>query len=152
MTEETRSHTLRIRVSADAEKAFDALITPSAICVWWGARTAIVLPEKGGFWNAAWGDPDDPDYITFHQITDFEHPRYIELDETRYVTKFEPPPFELKMKTRFEVEPDGENGAFITVTQHGFPANPIADEFYAACEKGWHDTFEGLKTFIESGN
>jgi hypothetical protein len=26
----------------------------------------------------------------------------------------------------------------------------IADEFYSAFEKGWRDTFEGVRKFIES--
>lgn len=150
MSENTRSHIHEIELPADAETVFKALITPSAICSWWGASTAIVLPEKGGFWNAAWGDLDDPDYITFHRITDYEFPSRIELDETRYVTKFEPPPFELNMKTLFEVEPTGIGVSKVRVTQRGFPADPVADEFYAACEKGWHDTFEGLKAYIIS--
>lgn len=151
MGDDTRSHVYEMELPADAETVFRALITPSAICEWWGATTAIVLPEEGGFWNAVWGDTDDPDYITFHRITKYDYPRSIELDETRYVTKFEPPPFELKVTSRFEVEPKSENTSKVRVIQDGFPVDPVADEFYAACEKGWKDTFEGLREFIGSG-
>ncbi len=150
MSDSTRRHELSVVLPARPELVFAALITPSAICAWWGASTAIVLPEKDGFWNAAWGDPDDPDYITFHRITEYEFPRVLELDETRYVTKFEPPPFDLNVTSRFEVEPLGDGRSKITVIQDGFPSDPVADEFYAACEKGWRDTFEGLRKYIES--
>ncbi|QQS40314.1 MAG: SRPBCC domain-containing protein [Acidobacteriota bacterium] len=150
MSEETRSHIYQIDLEADPETVFDALITPSAICGWWGASTAIVLPEEGGFWNAAWGEPDDPDYITFHRITEYDYPNVIELDETRYYTKFESPPFDLNVKARFEVDPISDRLTSIRVIQSGFPQDEIADEFYAACEKGWHDTFEGLRKYIGS--
>lgn len=150
MTEETRSHIYHMELEATPEEIFDALITPSAICRWWGASTAIVLPEEGGFWNAAWGDTDDPDYITFHRITEYDYPRAIELDETRYHTKFELPPFELNVTARFEVDPVTDRITSIRVIQSGFPIDEIADAFYAACEKGWRDTFEGLRKYIES--
>lgn len=150
MKENTRGHTHEIDLPASAETVFNALITPSAICRWWGASTAIVLAEEGGFWNASWGDPDDPDYITFHRISKYRYPEFIELDEARYHTRFEPPPFELDVTARFEVEPLTETASRLRVIQTGFPVDEIADEFYAACEKGWKDTFEGMRLFIES--
>jgi uncharacterized protein YndB with AHSA1/START domain len=150
MSRETRSHVHEIELPASAEEVFDLLIRPSAICVWWGASTALVLPEEGGFWNAAWGDPDDPDYMTWHRITAYKYPKYIELDEARYVTKFEAPPFELDLKARFEVDRVNDERSVLRVIQTGFPVDPIADEFYSACEKGWRDTFEGVRKYIGS--
>jgi len=146
---ETRCHEHEIELDASPEEVFAALITPSAICGWWGASTAIVLPEEGGFWNAAWGNADDPDYIVFHRISEFRYPESLVLAETRYHTKFEPLPFEMDSDTRFEVEPFANGGSVLRVIQTGFPADPIADDFYAACEKGWHDTFAGMKRFLE---
>ncbi len=35
------------------------------------------------------------------------------------------------------------------MTQSGFPVDPAADEFYAACEQGWRDTLEGLRRHLE---
>ena len=147
---DTRSHKHEIELDASPGEVFAALITPSAICGWWGAATAIVLAEEGGFWSAAWGDTDDPDYIVFHRINEFKYPESLVLDETTYHTKFEPLPFEMDSATRFEVEPSGNGGSILRVIQTGFPADPVADDFYAACEKGWHDTFLGMKRFLES--
>ncbi len=35
------------------------------------------------------------------------------------------------------------------VIQSGFPLESIADDFYAACEKGWKDTFAMMRLFVE---
>ena len=36
------------------EQSFEALITPSAICQWWRAKTAIVLAKSGRFCDAVY--------------------------------------------------------------------------------------------------
>jgi hypothetical protein len=36
----------------------------------------------------------------------------------------------------------------LRVVQDGFPREPVADEFYAACEQGWHDTFASIKRYL----
>lgn len=150
MSETTRSHIHEIRLGADVETVFDALITPSAICTWWQAATAIVVAEEDGFFAAAWGDKDKPDYITLHRITECRRPEYIVFDDTRYVTKFEPPPFELDLKTRFEVESVSASESVLRVIQTGFPRVEAADEFYEACETGWKETFSGIEKYINS--
>ena len=70
------------------------------------------------------------------------------LSDQRYVARSGPLPFEANFVTTFEVEPDGTNGARLRVTQDGFPVAPEADEFYANCEQGWHDTFAGIRKFL----
>lgn len=50
--------------------------------------------------------------------------------------------------TTFTVRADGE-GAVLRVSQAGFPAGPEGDEFYAACERGWRDTFAGIRTYLK---
>lgn len=84
-----------------------------------------------------------------HRITAYKYLKYIELDEARYVTKFESPPFELDLKARFEVDRIDDNSSVLRVIQTEFPVDKIADEFYKAWEKGWHDTFEGVRKFID---
>ena len=37
----------------------------------------------------------------------------------------------------------------LKVIQDGFPAESIADEFYAACEVGWKNTLESIRSFME---
>jgi len=150
MVETARSHIHEIALPASSETVFDALIKPSAICRWWQASSAIVLPEKNGFWTATWGNIDAPDYITWHRITKYEYPRFLELGETRYVSRFEPPPFELNLKARFEVTALSESESVLKVIQSGFPTGEVADDFYNACEIGWKDTFAGMKAYIES--
>jgi hypothetical protein len=51
------------------------------------------------------------------------------------------------LTTEFTVIPAGE-GSILQVTQDGFPAGSVADSFYAACEKGWGDTFESIKRYF----
>ena len=147
---ETRSHEHQIGLNAAAEKVFDSLISPAAICSWWQASSAIVIPIKGGIWIATWGDTEDPDYITAHRMTEFERPKTIVFDDAEYIAKAEPPPFELETATKFEIEPVSDEKCVLKVIQTGFPADSIADEFYAACETGWKNTFYGMKTFIDS--
>jgi hypothetical protein len=49
--------------------------------------------------------------------------------------------------TVFTVEPNGE-GSILRVEQTGFPCDPVADEFYAACETGWKNTFAGIRNYL----
>ena len=55
-----------------------------------------------------------------------------------------PLPFEADLTSQFIIIPAGE-GSILQVTQDGFPASAVADDFYAACEKGWRDTFESMR-------
>ena len=94
---------------------FALLHTPSAIRAWWGARTAIVLPEEGGYWTATWGESDeDPDYITGARLTTFDPPRRLTMSDYRYISKDGPLPFEAEFDTTFEVEPHPDGYQHIT--------------------------------------
>jgi uncharacterized protein YndB with AHSA1/START domain len=130
---------------------FDLLITPSAIREWWGTARVIVTPRIGGTWAAAWGDEDDPDYISAATLADFEPPRKLALKFGEYYAKSGELPFKFSAKalTTFTIEPDGE-GCKLRVEQTGFPRNAIADDFYAACETGWKKTFDGIRNYLNS--
>jgi len=143
----TRSHTASIIIAAKPEAVFRALHTPSAICKWWLASRAIVMPEIGGLWSATWGDEDDPDYITAATMHVFDPPRRIVMSDYRYRAKSSPMPFQADFTTEFLIEPHTD-GSKLTVTQDGFPCDESADGFYAACEKGWHDTLNNLKKYF----
>ncbi len=146
---ETRKHIYRIELAAAPEEVFKLLITPSAIRSWWGASRAIVAPRAGGVWAAAWGDDEDiPDYVTVYKIKAIEPPRRLFLADTKYFAKSGPPPFHANLTTEFTVEPTAD-GSILQVTQDGFPADAFADEFYTACEKGWCDTFNSVKRYLE---
>lgn len=128
---------------------FALLVTPSAICTWWSATRAIVLPEEGGTWAAAWGEDEDaPDYVTTARMVVFDPPRRLTLDDYRYASKAGPMPFEADFRTTFSVEA-AEAGARLTVEQEGFPDGPEADEFHAGCVEGWRNTFAGIRSFLE---
>lgn len=144
----TRSHTHEVEVAATPDRSFEALITPSAICQWWQAKTAIVLARSGGFWAGSWGeDVDDPDYICRYTIGRFEPSQLIEFRNAEYYSRFGPLPFEADFVTRFTIRPSA-SGSIVQVQQDGFPTDPVADDFYAGCEKGWRDTFEGLQKYL----
>lgn len=131
------------------ETLFRALHTPSSIRAWWGARSAIVIAEPGGYWSAAWGDHEDtPDYVTCARILRFEAPRSLVLTDYRYLASAGGLPFDAHFQTAFETEPH-PRGSILRVVQEGFPDGPEGDAFYAACEKGWTDTFASLRAFLQ---
>ncbi len=145
---ETRSHMHEEVFSVSPQRLFALLHTPSAIRRWWGVARAVVLPQPGGVWAAAWGEvEDDPDYITAATIREFEPPHRMILSDYQYRAKSGPLPFAAKFVTEFVVLPHPE-GAVLRVTQDGFPIGPEADEFYAGCEKGWFDTFAGIRRYL----
>jgi uncharacterized protein YndB with AHSA1/START domain len=146
---ETRSHIHEEFFDASAEQMFDLLITPSAIREWWGASRAIVLPHKGGIWTAAWGDEDNPDYVSTATLVEFDPPRKLAMKYGKYYSKTGPLPFEFSEDalTTFRIEPK-DNDCALRVEQSGFPCDPVADDFYAACETGWKNTFEGIRKYL----
>ncbi len=144
----TRKHVHKEEFSVSAEEMFEILIKPSAICVWWGASKAIVLPEEDGTWAAAWGeDEDKPDYISSFTIKEYEPPKRIFFTDAKYFSKDGKLPFEANMTAEFLVEPT-ERGCTLEVIQEGFPLDQIADEHYKACETGWKNTFEGIRKYF----
>lgn len=130
------------------ERLFALLHTPSAIRAWWGAARVIVLPERGGIWAATWGgSEDDPDYVTVATIGTFDPPRRLVLTDYHYRARSGPLPFDAAFVTEFLVTPHPD-GAVLRVTQDGFPADPAADAFYAACQTGWRETFAGIRSYL----
>lgn len=148
--EGVREHVHAVDLPATPEAVFALLHTPSAIRGWWSAARAVVVPREGGLWAAAWGDDeDDPEYVTTATLSVFDPPRRIVFTDYAYVSKHGPLPFEAEFTTEFTVEPI-EGGARLQVRQSGFPAGPEADEFYAGCEQGWRDTFDGVMRYLEA--
>lgn len=144
----TRSHAHDEVFPASPARLFSLLHTPSAIRGWWGVHRAIVLPRAGGIWAAAWGtDEDAPDYITMATIDEFDPPRRMVLTDYRYFARSGPLPFQADMRTEFTVTPK-PSGTALRVVQDGFPCDPIADDFYAACQRGWRDTFAGIRKYL----
>ena len=145
----TRSHVHEENFPVTVERLFAILHTPSAIRQWWSVGSSIVLAEPGGRWAATWGESEDePDYISFATIRDFEPPRKMVLNNYRYLVKSGPLPFEADFVIEFLVTSHAD-GASLRVTQHGFPSDSVADDFYAGCQKGWHDVFVGIRAFLD---
>src|SRR5262245_35053023 len=136
----TRKHTHEEVFPISPARLFALLHAPSAIRGWWRAARAIVLPQRGGIWAAAWGEPeDDPDYITAATIREFDPPRRLVLADSA-TTPERAAPVRANFVTEFVVEPHPE-GALLRFDQDGFPPGPDADAFYAACGKGWTGAF-----------
>jgi uncharacterized protein YndB with AHSA1/START domain len=147
----TRKHIHEIELAASPERVFAILHTPTAICKWWGAARAIVIPRAGGCWAVAWGDSeDDPDYITVASIESFDPPRTLLLGDYLYFAREGELPFQANLVTRFSVVPQGD-GSTLRVEQDGFPKDPKADSFYQACERGWTETFESIRRYLSTG-
>lgn len=144
----TRKHVHEEVFPASQRRLFALLHTPSSIRQWWGCARAIVLPEPGGLWAATWGaSEDEPEYITAATLQVFNPPHRMVLSDYRYHSKDGPLPFQADFVTEFLVSPQ-DGGASLRVTQDGFPATSEADEFYEACQKGWRDTFAGIRQFL----
>ncbi len=145
---DTRKHIHEEEFSVSPEEMFELLIKPSAICGWWGASRAIVLPEPNGIWCAAWGlDQDNPDYISSSRISVCEPPNRLFLADTKYFSKDGKLPFEATITAEFIVT-ETNTGCTLKVVQDGFPNNSVADDFYNACETGWKNTFEGIRNYL----
>jgi uncharacterized protein YndB with AHSA1/START domain len=143
-----RSIAESIEVACAPERLFQTLHTPTEICLWWNARTAVVAPRPLGLWVAAWGkDEDQPDYITKARLKVFDPPRRLVLGEFEYWASGESLPFAHLLETEFCIEP-ANSGARLTVTQTGFPDDPTADEFYAGCCRGWKVTLDAIRDFF----
>jgi uncharacterized protein YndB with AHSA1/START domain len=146
----TRKHVHAEVFPSTPDRLFAILHTPSAIRGWWSAARVIVLAESGGTWAATWGaDEDEPDYVTVATIKAFEPPRRLVLTDYRYRSKSGPLPFRADFTTEFLVTPV-TSGAELRVTQDGFPTTPEADAFYTACERGWQNTFAGIRKYLGS--
>ena len=145
----TRKHVHQIELAASPEDVFELLITPYAIRRWWGASRVIVLAKQNGVLAAVWGNEDIPGYVALYTISAIEPPRRLFLTESKYFAKSGQPSFDATMTTEFIVEASSM-GAFLRVTQDGFPADAVADELYAACEMTWNDTFASIENYIAS--
>jgi uncharacterized protein YndB with AHSA1/START domain len=145
----TRSHTHHIEVPEPPEVVFALLHTPSAIRHWWSATHAIVLPQTDGIWVGVWGaDEDRPDYISAFRIRTFDPPRRMVLTDSRYFSKDGRLPFQADFLVEFTIEARPGGGSRLRVVHDGFPAEPIADSFFADCETGWRNTFAGIERYL----
>lgn len=149
----TRSHIHQESFDISPEQMFELLITPSAIRGWWGASRVIVSPKEGGAWAAAWGDEDDPDYISTATLGEFDRPRKLVMKYGRYYAKTGDLPFDFAddATTTFMIERN-DTGCTLRVEQSGFPCDAIADDFYKACETGWANTFQGIRNYLATPN
>ena len=144
-----RRITHQIELPASPQHVFKILHTPSAIRKWWSVSNAIVIANEDGLWCATWGEKEDePDYISAATIKVFDPPRRMLLVDPKYFAKGGALPFKPEMTIEFIVEPMPA-GSLLKVIQDKFPADSIADEFYAGCVIGWKNTFEAIKKFVE---
>ncbi len=146
-----RSHSRTLDLPLPPPGTFALLVTPSAIRGWWGAARVIVLPREGGVWAAAWGGrEDDPDYVTGARISVFDPPKRLRLSGFNTFARGGPLPFPSDLlSTEFSVAP-ARGGSLLTVVQSGFPDDARADDFFAGCERGWQETFEGIRRFAQA--
>lgn len=134
--------------SADIETAFSALLSPGMIQRWWFAKTAIVLPEKGGIYAVTWGeDIDNPDYISVATVSEIEEPERLLLTEFQYHSREGTLPFKADLQLEFTLAKNS-SGTAITVRQTGFPEDKAADEFYNSCIQGWTDTMTSFTSVL----
>lgn len=143
MSTETRTITRSVKLPASPERVFESLIRPREISQWWQASSAIVLARPGGVWTATWGDIDAPDYIVSARIAEFIPGKRLVMDQFQYQSPDGPLPFEACFVTQWNLSAS-ESGCVLTVSQSGFPADPVADDYFQGCETGWDNTLAGI--------
>lgn len=132
------------------QRVFRALITPSDIRQWWGASRAVVIPQLGGIWCAMWGDDEDnPHYVSAAKISRFEPDQSLRMSDFVYQSPDGGLPFEANIETEFIIE-SIPAGTRLTVHQTGIPEGSIADDFFAGCQKGWHDTLAAMQDYLRA--
>jgi hypothetical protein len=143
-----RSISCQLELPLAAHATFALLHTPSAIRVWWSAARAIVAARAGGVWVAAWGDDEDaPEYTTAARILVWDPPHTLRLGQFEYFTRDGGElPFIAALETEFVVR-EADAGSVLEVRQTGFPEDAVADAFFAACERGWSATLEGIRHY-----
>ena len=146
----TRRHVHEEIFDADPETVFALLVKPSAIREWWGASHVIIDRKQGGIWVGLWGDEDAPDFITFNRLSVYDPPKRIKFSDFEYYSSKGPLPFAAQLTSEFTVTPIDGGKTLLRVVQDGFPTDAVADEFYAGCEQGWPDTFEGIRTYLSA--
>jgi uncharacterized protein YndB with AHSA1/START domain len=144
----TRKHVHEETFHANPETLFALLHTPSAIRQWWGASHVIVDPKPGGVWVGLWGDEDAPEFITAGRMSVFDPPKRIVFADFEYFARSGPLPFAANLTCEFTMDAIGPGQTLLRVVQDGFPVEAIADEFYAGCERGWRDTFAGIRHYL----
>ena len=145
---ETRKHQISREFEHPAATVFAALIIPRQIQRLVVGRSSVI-PKTGGIRCAAWGEDEDvPDYTSSATIKEFQPDCRLVLGEYQYVSPAGGLPFEADFETTFEVKFVGE-GSQLTVTQAGFPSEPIADEYYGACESGWQRSLDALENYLD---
>ena len=130
-------------------RVFEALVTPTDICQWWQATTAIIFAETGGLWVARWGHENDPDYLSAATLSVYDPPHRLVMSDFRYQAKSGPLPFDAKMETEFRLEDQGEQ-TLLRVRQTGFPDDTAADPFLQGCVTGWRTTLTGLSSYLSA--
>ena len=146
----TRKHVNEEIFDASPETVFALLHTPSAIRQWWGASHVIVDQKEGGVWVAVWGDEDSPEFITAGRMSVFDPPRRVMFSDFEYYARTGPLPFAANLSSDFTVSAVEPNKTSLRVIQDGFPTDSAADEFYAGCERGWRETFAGIRRYLDS--
>jgi len=139
----TLVHEEVIHCSPDA--LFAVLHTPRAIRTWWGATHAIVVPQSGGYYISAWGNEEDPSYLSIARITEFEAPHRMVLVDYQYYAKNGHVPIDANFIVTFEVSPYAE-GTRLSIIHDGFP--PGSERFYEDCVRGWKDTCAGIRKYM----
>ena len=146
----TRKHIHEEVFDADAETVFALLVTPSAIRQWWGASHVIIDKKQGGIWVGLWGNEDAPEFITINRMSVFDPPRRIVFSDSEYYARKGPIPFAANLTSDFTISPVEPGKTLLRVVQDGFPTDSVADEFYAGCEQGWRDTYDGIRKYLSS--
>jgi hypothetical protein len=86
-------------------------------------------------------------HIPVVSIAEFDPPQKMLLTEARFLARTGQPPFVSKMTTEF-TGTTSPGGSVLRVVQDGFPTDPIAHDFYLACETGWKNTFAGILKYL----
>ena len=142
----------KIEIKRTAGNIYAALLSPSSIIEWWQALSAIVVKENNGIYAVSWGnDIDDPDYVTISYIRNMVHERGFTLEYSSYHSKSGNLPFDANMTVDYKIIPITKRNSILEIHQKGIPDDPIADEYFEGCTKGWIQVLDNIKHYCEKG-
>jgi uncharacterized protein YndB with AHSA1/START domain len=144
----TRKHIHEEVFDADPETVFCVAAYAERDSAVVGRLARIVNPKPGGVWVGLWGEEDSPDFITAGRMSVFDPPKRIVFSDFEYLARSGPLPFAANLTSEFTVNPIGPGQTAMQVVQDGFPMDSSADEFYAGCQRGWIDTFAGIRRYL----
>ncbi len=136
-----------IHIKCDPEDVIQAFTDGIHLNGWWGVERALVEKRPGGVFALAWEISDKGiKYISTGVIRDYLPAYLIHIEKMMYFTPDRQ--FLGPMELIVHASPE-EEGALVTITQHGYQDGEDWDWYYEAVQNAWPQAAITLKEYLE---